>query len=106
MMGIGGIIAVTGALAFIAIAVVSVFFGTPITDIPRGPDIVGIPPGLTNPPVHAANVDELNEALHAPARGIFGATPGTLVLVGVFLVAFIVYYFANWKLLTFLWKIG
>ncbi len=106
MMGIGGIIAVTGALAFIAIAVVSVFFGTPITDIPRGPDIAGIPPGLTNPPVHAANVDELNEALHAPERGIFGATPGTLVLVGVFLVAFIVYYFANWKLLTFLWKIG
>ncbi|MBL0173169.1 MAG: cbb3-type cytochrome c oxidase subunit I [Gemmatimonadaceae bacterium] len=106
MMGIGGIIAVTGALSFIAIAVVSVFFGKPVGDMPRGPDIVGIPPGLTNPPVHVANVDELNEALHAPSRGIFGATPGTLVLVGVFLVAFILYYFANWKLLTFLWKIG
>jgi len=106
MMGIGGVIAVTGALAFIAIAVKSVFFGTPIMDIPRGAPIVGIPQGLTNPPVHAANVDELNEALHAPARGIAGATPGTLVLVGVFLLAFILYYFANWKLLTFLWKIG
>ncbi|MEQ1689706.1 MAG: cbb3-type cytochrome c oxidase subunit I [Gemmatimonas sp.] len=106
MMGIGGIIAVTGALSFIAIAVVSVFFGTPVHDIPRGPDIAGIPPGLTNPPAHAANVDELNEALHAPSRGIFGATPGTLALVGVFLLAFILYYFANWKLLTFLWKIG
>ncbi|MEO7359571.1 MAG: hypothetical protein ABI120_04535, partial [Gemmatimonadaceae bacterium] len=94
------------ALSFIAIAVKSVFFGTPITDIPRGAPIVGIPQGLTNPPVHAANVDELNEALHAPGRGIGGATPGTLVLVGVFLVAFIVYYFANWKLLTFLWKVG
>ena len=106
MMGIGGIIAVTGALSFIAIAVKSVFFGTPITDIPRGAPIVGIPQGLTNPPIHAANVDEINEALHAPGRGIGGATPGTLVLVGVFLVAFIVYYFANWKLLTFLWKVG
>ena len=106
MMGIGGVIAVTGALSFIAIAVVSVFFGTKVSDIPRGPNIDGIPPGLTNPPVHAANADELNEAMHAPARGIFGATPGTLVLVGVFLVAFILYYFANWKLLTFLWKIG
>ncbi len=106
MMGIGGIIAVTGALSFIAIAVMSVFFGTPVTDIPRGPEIAGIPQGLTNPPIHAANVDELNEALHAPSRGIAGATPGTLVLVGVFLVAFILYYFANWKLLTFLWKIG
>ncbi len=106
MMGIGGIIAVTGALSFIAIAVVSVFFGKPAGEFTRGPEIEGIPQGLTNPPVHAANVDELNEALHAPSRGIFGATPGTLVLVGVFLVAFILYYFANWKLLTFLWKIG
>jgi cytochrome c oxidase subunit 1 len=106
MMGIGGIIAVTGALSFIAIAVKSVFFGTPIMDIPRGAPIEGIPQGLTNPPIHAPNADELNEALHAPGRGIAGATPGTLVLVGVFLVAFVLYYFANWKLLTFLWKIG
>jgi cytochrome c oxidase subunit 1 len=106
MMGIGGIIAVTGALSFIAIAVKSVFFGEAITDIPRGAPIVGIPQGLTNPPIHAPNADELNEALHAPERGIAGATPGTLVLVGVFLVAFVLYYFANWKLLTFLWKIG
>ena len=106
VMGIGGIIAVIGALSFIAIAVASVFFGTPITDIPRGAPIVGIPNGLTNPPVHAANVDELNEALHAPSRGIAGATPGTLALVGIFLVSFVVYYFVNWKLLTFLWKIG
>jgi cytochrome c oxidase subunit 1 len=106
MMGIGGIIAVTGALSFVAIAVKSVFFGTPITDFPRGREIAGVPQGLTNPPIHPPNVDEINEALHAPGRGIAGATPGTLVLVGVFLVAFILYYFANWKLLTFLWKIG
>jgi cytochrome c oxidase subunit 1 len=51
-------------------------------------------------------VDETNEALHAPARGIAGATPGTLVLVGVFFLAFMLYYFTNWKLLSFLWKIG
>jgi cytochrome c oxidase subunit 1 len=56
--------------------------------------------------VHAANVDETNEALHAPARGIAGATPGTLVLVGIFFLAFMLYYFTNWKLLSFLWKIG
>jgi len=106
IMGIGGIIAVTGALSFILIAVKSVFLGEPVSEIPRGAEIAGIPPGLTNPPVHAANVDELNEALHAPKRGIAGATPGTLVLVGVFLLAFMLYYFANWKLLSFLWKIG
>ena len=106
VMGIGGIIAVTGALSFILIAVKSVFFGETVTEIPRGVVVEGIPQGLTHPPVHAANVDETNEALHAPARGIAGATPGTLVLVGVFFLAFVLYYFTNWKLLSFLWKIG
>jgi cytochrome c oxidase subunit 1 len=106
ILGIGGILAVTGALSFILIAVVSVFFGETVTEFPRGVAVAGIPQGLTNPPVHAANADELNEALHAPARGIAGATPGTLVLVAVFLLAFILYYFTNWKLLSFLWKIG
>ena len=106
VMGIGGIIAVTGALAFILIAVKSVFFGERVTEFPRGAEIAGIPQGLTNPPVYPANVDEINEALHAPGRGIGGATPGTLVLVGVFLLAFMLYYFTNWKLLSFLWKIG
>jgi cytochrome c oxidase subunit 1 len=106
IMGIGGVIAVIGALSFILIAVKSVFFGEPVTEIVRGPDVAGLPPGLTSPPIHAPNVDELNEALHAPNRGIAGATPGTLALVGVFLLAFMLYYFANWKLLSFLWKIG
>jgi cytochrome c oxidase subunit 1 len=106
VMGIGGIIAVTGALSFILIAVKSVFFGEAVTEIPRGVVVEGIPQGLTHPPVHAPNVDEANEALHAPARGIAGATPGTLVLVGIFFLAFMLYYFTNWKLLSFLWKIG
>jgi cytochrome c oxidase subunit 1 len=106
LMGIGGILAVTGALAFIAIAVKSVFFGEKLESWALGQDIPGIPPGLTRPPVHAANVDELNAQLHAEERGIAGATPGTLVLVGIFLLAFVVYYFTNWKLLSFLWKVG
>jgi cytochrome c oxidase subunit 1 len=103
MVGIGGIIAVTGAYAFIIIAVKSVFFGERITEFPRGTLIAGVPQGLTNPPVHPANANELNEALHAPSRGFWGPTPGTIVLVAVFFLAFILYYFTNWKLLTFLW---
>jgi cytochrome c oxidase subunit 1 len=106
VMGIGGLLAVTGAFAFIAIAVQSVFFGEPVGEWKTGVAIAGIPQGLTHPPVHAANVDEENERLHAPARGIAGATPGTLALVGVFLAAFMVYYFTNWKLLSFLWRVG
>ncbi len=106
MIGIGGIIAVTGAYSFILIAVKSVFFGESLTEFPRGVIVAGIPQGLTNPPVHAANADELNEQLHAPGSGRLGPTPGTVVLVGVFFLAFILYYFTNWKLLSFLWKIG
>ena len=106
LMGIGGILAVTGALAFILIAVKSVFLGEKVTSFPRGPEIAGIPQGLTNPPVFPANVDELNAELHAPSRGWMGATPGTVVLVAVFFLAFVLYYFTNWKLLSFLWKIG
>ncbi|HEU6450709.1 MAG TPA: cbb3-type cytochrome c oxidase subunit I, partial [Gemmatimonadaceae bacterium] len=106
LMGIGGIIAVTGALAFILITVQSVFFGERITEIPRGVAVRGLPQGLTNPPVHAANANELNAELHSPSRGWWGPAPGTLVLIGVFFAAFVLYFFTNWKLLSFLWKIG
>ena len=106
MVGIGGIIAATGAFAFILIAVTSVFFGETVTEFPRGKPVRGLPQGLTSPPVHPANVDAINAEMHSPARGWVGPTPGTLVLVGVFFLAFMLYYFTNWKLLSFLWKIG
>ena len=106
ILGIGGILAVIGALGFILIAVKSVFFGEVLGEITLGKAMVGVPQGLTHPPVHSADADQRNEELHAPARGWMGPTPGTVVLVAVFLIAFIVYYFTNWKLLSFLWKIG
>ena len=40
------------------------------------------------------------------SRGIMGPMPGTIVLVFVFLAAFVVYFFVNWKILSFLWRIG
>jgi cytochrome c oxidase subunit 1 len=106
MLGLGAILAVVGAFSFILIAVKSVFFGEPVTAFPRGVAIAGVPQGLTHPPVHPTNANELNERLHAPSRGLWGATPGTLVLVAVFFLAFVLYYFTNWKLLSFLWRIG
>jgi hypothetical protein len=68
--------------------------------------VAGVPRGLTHPPVHAADVDARNAALHEASRGIMGPAPGTIVLVFVFLAAFIVYFFVNWKMLSFLWRIG
>jgi len=106
IMALGGLLAATGALIFIAIAVVSVFFGESVGTIQRGVAVAGIPQGLTNPPLHAADVNARNEQLHAEGKGIGGATPGTMVLVFVFLAAFILYFFTNWKMLSFVWKVG
>ena len=106
VMAIGGLLAATAALGFVAIAVTSVFFGEALGEITEGVEMRGVPYGLTHPPRHAANVDELNAALHAPGRGIMGPAPGTLVLVFIFLAAFMLYFFVNWKVLSFVWKIG
>jgi hypothetical protein len=56
--------------------------------------------------VHAPDVDARNAALHDASRGILGPAPGTIALVFVFLAAFVIYFFVNWKILSFLWRIG
>jgi cytochrome c oxidase subunit 1 len=106
VVALGGLIAATGAFIFIAIAVKSVFFGEPLGTITRGVAMVGVPQGLTHPPVHPPDVDARNAELHDPSHGIMGPAPGTIVLVFVFLAAFIVYFYVNWKVLSFLWRIG
>ncbi|HLV27127.1 MAG TPA: cbb3-type cytochrome c oxidase subunit I [Gemmatimonadales bacterium] len=106
LVALGGVIAATGALMFVAIAVKSVFFGTPLGEITRGKAMVGVPQGITHPPVHAPDVDARNAELHSEARGIMGPAPGTIVLVFIFLGVFALYFFSNWKILAFLWRIG
>ncbi|MBI3924321.1 MAG: cbb3-type cytochrome c oxidase subunit I [Armatimonadetes bacterium] len=98
-VGIGGLIAATGALMYIAIAVVSVFFGKDVRDEDLFVPGPGMPQGLSKlrqPPPTAEQV----EAIHRDG------TPGTVVLVFIFLGAFVLYYFTNWKLLSMLWQIG
>jgi cytochrome c oxidase subunit 1 len=106
VMALGGLTAATAALGFVAIAVKSVFFGEPLGEVREGVPMRGVPHGITHPPRHAANVDQLNAELHAPGRGVMGPAPGTLVLVFIFLAAFILYFFVNWKVLSAVWKIG
>jgi cytochrome c oxidase subunit I len=105
VMAIGGLLAATGAFAFVAIAVKSVFFGERLGTVPRGVPMAGVPHGLTHPPVHAGDVDARNRTLHE-TTGRMGPAPGTIVLVFVFLAAFVVYFFVNWKILSFIWRIG
>jgi cytochrome c oxidase subunit 1 len=106
VMAIGGLLAAIGAFAFVGIAVKSVFFGEPLGVVVPGVALAGVPPGLTHPPVHAPDVDARNAALHDASRGILGPAPGTIALVFVFLAAFVIYFFVNWKILSFLWRIG
>ena len=97
-MGIGGLLAILGGLAYIAIAVVTVFFGRPFRPGDSG-DVSGVPQGVWNLP------RQIHEGAAVAAVHRTG-TPGTVVLVLIFFAAFILYYFANWKILSFLWKVG
>ncbi len=62
----------------------------------------GLPPGLLRPPRRLP--EDAEEGLEE--HGKLGNAPGTMILVLVFLAAFALYYFTNWKLLSFVWKIG
>ncbi|HEU5197224.1 MAG TPA: cbb3-type cytochrome c oxidase subunit I [Methylomirabilota bacterium] len=97
-MGLGGLLAIFGGLAYIAIAVVSVFFGRPF-DAGDTRDRLGVPQGVWNLPPQAHHGVAVASAHRT-------GTPGTLVLVGIFFACFVLYYFANWKILSFLWKVG
>ncbi len=104
VMAVGGLIAIAGGAIYIVVTVVSVFFGKKMApdDSGLGATGRGLPPGITNPPRPLKPEDK--EALGPSGR--LGPVPGTMVLVAIFLVAFITYYFVNWKLLSFLWEVG
>jgi cytochrome c oxidase subunit I len=97
-MGIGGLLAVAGGLAYILIAVVTVFFGRPFR-LADSHDSSGVPQGVWRLP------RQIHEGAQVAAVHRAG-TPGTLVLVFIFFACFVLYYFANWKILSFLWKVG
>lgn len=97
-LGVGGLLAATGVLMYIAIAVVSVFFGKPMTEEAMKSGASGIPQGVLRLPKQVHVGPEV-AATHNNLKG-------TIILVGIFFVCFILYYFTNWKLLSFLWKVG
>jgi cytochrome c oxidase subunit 1 len=88
MMGLNGMSAVMAALGgflFIAIIVGSVLFGKRTGDKPLE--------GLT-----MTTATKYGSAEHI-------RIPGTVVLVGVFFLSFILYYFVNWKYLAEVWPL-
>ena len=102
VMALGGLLAAAGGGIYILVTVWSVFFGERLV-VAEGQPLTGhgLPPGLLKPPSPAPKEEP------ALAHTRFGGrTPGTMALVMIFLLAFVVYYFVNWKLLSFVWKIG
>ena len=91
IMGVGGVLAFTGLLIYILLTVWAVFFG----ESNKGRAIFD----WGTPPVVASQA----EAEAAEAEASAGRAPGTMVLVMILLISFVVYYFANWKALADLW---
>ncbi len=91
MMGLNGmaaVLAAIGGLSFIVIVVGSVFFGRRIGD-----------------------TEAIVLQADAAAVGQYGSSDshdirGTLVLVAVFFISFVLYYFVNWKYLSEVWPLS
>ena len=98
-MGIGGLLAATGGLMFIIIAVVSVFFNKKLSPEDYKLSSKGLPQGIVNLPAQIHTGKEVEQIHKQGAKG-------TMILVIVFFVFFVTYYFVNWKILSFLWKLG
>ncbi len=99
IFGIGGLLAATGALIFVLIAVATVFFGKKLTEESIKNGESGIPQGILRLP------PQVHEGAHVQQLHKTGAK-GTVILVFIFLTCFVLYYFVNWKILSFLWKVG
>jgi cytochrome c oxidase subunit 1 len=94
MMGLNGMFAVLaslGGIMFIVIVVGSVFFGRKLgaDEKPSYPEV----------PPQAAAVTQ-----HGSAEAV--KIPGTAMLVAIFFIAFVLYYFVNWKYLSEVWPLS
>jgi len=107
LMGVtalGGLVAVAGGAIYILVTVWSVFLGKrlPPDESGLGAHGRGLPLGIIQPPRALTPADDGSDL----PKSALGQIPGTAVLVTIFLLAFITYYFVNWNLLSFVWKIG
>ncbi len=89
--GISGLLAGLGGLMFIVVVVGSILFGKP-----RGAAEV-----KANP-----IVADSGEAATTYGSAHTLKLPGTITLVGIFFLAFVLYYFINWKFLSEVWPLS
>lgn len=90
--GISACIAALGGAMYIFVTVCTAFFGRRIGD---------------NEKVQLGPVTGTKSAAAVAHYGNEGSLkiPGTVVLVGVFFVSFVLYYYVNWKYLAELWPL-
>jgi len=89
--GIFAVLAAIGGIMFVVVVVGSVFFGRKLADDEQ-PTYPEVPP-------------------EAAAVSHYGSSetlkiPGTVMLVSIFFVAFVLYYFVNWKYLSEVWPLS
>jgi cytochrome c oxidase subunit 1 len=89
--GIFGVIAGIGGLMFILVVVCSIFFG-------KSRDAAAV----------EANPIVADAGAAATSYGSEGTLklPGTITLVSIFFLAFVLYYFINWKFLSEVWPLS
>lgn len=95
MMGLNGIfaiIATLGGIMFVVVVVGSVLFGKK-----RGADDARVRPVVFQGGGAAVASHDGAHTLHVP---------GTIVLVTVFFISFVLYYFVNWKFLSEVWPLS
>jgi len=93
LVGIGGMAAIGGGAIYIYVTVGSLLWGKRLD---RGAQSARFTPVPRAAPTVVAQT--------AGSAGF--AAPGTFVLAMVFLVAFVLYYFINWKYLSTLWGLS
>ncbi|MCG8544738.1 MAG: cbb3-type cytochrome c oxidase subunit I [Alphaproteobacteria bacterium] len=94
MMGLNGVSAIVasiGGVLFVIIVVGSILFGKPRTDESAKTSPVVLGGGATV--AHYGDTHTLK-------------VPGTMVLVAIFFLTFVLYYFVNWKYLSEVWPLS
>jgi cytochrome c oxidase subunit 1 len=87
--GLAAILATLGGVSFVLVVVMSIFFG-------KKRDAAAV---QANPTVVAGS-----SVAQTGSEGTL-KLPGTIVLVSVFFITFVVYYFVNWKFLSDVWPL-
>lgn len=93
LVGIAGVAAIVGGAIYIYITVGSLLWGKRLDVGRQSPQTTPIPP------------TPVGQTVQTYGSAGFAA-PGTFVLAMVFLVAFVLYYFINWKYLSQVWGLS